>query len=123
MYIAKNLIGGKEKVEAFIRKYEFLPYKELIQGFDEDEDRLYVDYNTYKLEKLGDMPPNRNVWCFDKKTGKRLWVIEEAKGESSPYSGAMLSGKTGILTVHIMGGWNYDLDPETGKISNPVFTK
>ena len=114
-------------VDAFFIKYLFIPYKELVYGYDDDEEKLYITYNVDDVDKLGDMPVTRNIWCFDKKTGERLWVIEafsckEATKESGPYGGAYFDSSTGKLKV---SGWNcrYDLDPETGKLSNPVFTK
>lgn len=109
-------------VDRFFASYPFLPYKDKALSYEEDDTKLYVSYNTYKMESLGDMPPTRNIWCFDKRTGERLWVIEQEKGNNPRvFTGASI--EDGVLRVGTTQGLDYDLDPETGKISNPVFTK
>ncbi len=69
------------------------------------------------------MPTTRNIWCFDKRTGERLWVIEEITGkEKRFYTGAGYNEEE-KLKVSSIGGLRWDLDPETGKTSNAMFTK
>ena len=68
---------NKEKLISLTKEHSFIPHPEIIYAYLETEDRIYVVYNTYYVKELDSFPKNRNVWCFDKATGKRLWVIEE----------------------------------------------
>jgi outer membrane protein assembly factor BamB len=97
--------------------------KELIYSVEEDKKRIFISYNTDRIKNIGDMPDTRNIWCFDKKTGERLWVIEQEKGNNPRVFNAASFHEDWILRVSTTQGLTYDLDPETGKISNPVFTK
>lgn len=73
----------------------------------------------------------RNIVCLDEK-GELLWRIEDAGVTRStadgreipdPFTGIELNDDGKTIEVGIAAGVDFDLDPETGEISNPVFTK
>ena len=41
------------------------------------QDKILVLINWYQAQKLYDI--GRNIFCYDKKTGKQLWQVEEPK--------------------------------------------
>ncbi len=123
MFYCKAQFDGKEIVKNFIQRYKLLPHQELIYGYDEDDtDRLYITYDMDNIDELDGIPYRSNVWCFDKKTGKRLWVIQPSPWEESTYSGAGIRSD-GILRASTSESFTFDLDRETGQISNPIWTK
>jgi hypothetical protein len=125
-FYEKHCLPGEfdqKVVDDFFQRYDFIPHKEIVYGYDEDEKRLYIKYNVDDVDKIDDMPITRNIWCFDKKTGERLWAIEQEKRNTPNTYGRSGFSSDGALRASAQGGITYDLDPETGKISNPVFTK
>ena len=72
---------------------------------------------------------NRNLIAVDK-NGRFLWRIEESKpimrdGEPDPdpFIGMRLENDGQRVVVCDMDGLTLDLDPKTGGLSNPVFTR
>ncbi len=74
----------------------------------------------------------RNVFAVNDK-GEVVWQIEKSpyehpgpygSGETipNPFTG-MIVDENGQLKVGDGGGWSFDVDIETGKLSNPRFTK
>ena len=110
-------------INEFFRQHSFIPMKELVYYVEEDKKKLFISYNVDDVDILDDMPITRNIWCFNKKTGERLWVIEQEKRNTPNTYGGAVFCSDGALRASAIGGITYDLDPETGKISNPVFTK
>jgi len=97
-----------------------------VYEFVELSDRVIVNL------LLDDFPRDRsfdgrNIVCFDK-NGKVLWKIQDSgvKVEIT-YGPTILLGYTGLWrpegsdTIKVGGiDWTYDLDPETGHVSNPT---
>ena len=93
-------------------------------------DRVIIMFE-FPDEMEDDPESGRNIFAYDE-TGKELWRIEDsgftAPGVDEetevpqPYTG-MGQREDGRITVFQPIGCEFDLDPETGKISNEVFTK
>ena len=66
----------------------------------------------------------RNVIALGK-DGEMLWRIEDVgfKGNPCPYSGLGFDEDGVTILVYDWGGACYNLDPETGKLSNLLFTR
>ena len=111
------IIGGTE-VELEKRISKVLPLDDrVIVLFDHDE---YDD---------ADFAQKRNIVALDGR-GKMLWRIEESKpidmdGEFSPdpFIGMGFEDNGQRVVVCDMDGLTLDLDPQTGRLSNPVFTR
>lgn len=80
---------------------------------------------------VGDPLVGRNVLAFDG-DGRLLWRIPPTGGTRSrpdgteapeAYFGLGLDDDGKTVKIGTPDGFEYDLDPETGDISNPVFTK
>jgi hypothetical protein len=113
-------------INEFFRQHSFIPMKELVYSVEEDKKKLFINYNVDDVDILDDMPITRNIWCFDKKTGERLWAIAEyprPKGANpiGPYGGPVFN-EAGELRV-FGSNVSYEVNHETGEIGNPVFTK
>ena len=72
---------------------------------------------------------NSNIVAVDR-SGRILWRIEESKpidmdGEFSPdpFIGMGFEDNGQRVVVCDMDGLTLDLDPQTGRLSNPVFTR
>lgn len=88
---------------------------------------------VFHSESMSEADPNydRNVIALDR-NGKMLWRIQRAIGEMhhegkiylSPYIGVQWFGDQRRRVVAVeLRGFTHDLDVETGKISNTLFTK
>ncbi len=117
------------------------------------ENRLTVDGRTVKLERPilqveerpgrvivllddeeyapDDPTGDRNVIAVDR-DGAMLWRITPSgsiasggPGRTSPFVALEIENRGGgeAVIVYDVAGACYDLDPETGKLSNPVLTK
>lgn len=90
-----------------------------------------VLFDAYDCEEA-DQNYERNVFALDKR-GEILWRIERSWGEReilsdgtvirNPYRWIELSEKKDSIQADTWRSMRYDLDPETGKISNPQFYK
>ncbi len=118
-----------------------------------EENRLTIDGETVELEKpirqivefdnriivlfnpdeyTGEEPGiDRNVVAVGRDSAM-LWRIERSgsiasggPGRTSPFVALEIENRGGgeVVIVYDVAGACYDLDPETGKLSNPVLTK
>lgn len=116
---------SKRKLEQFLEDTVFLPERDKIYKIMKYEDKFLICYNVYKLPDLMGYEPYRNIWCFHK-DGKLLWRIQqdaEDKKYCDIYSGVFIERDTGKLKAATGFGMVYDLDIETGAVSNPDFRK
>ena len=83
------------------------------------------------VDDLDDEDPmlERNVICVDQ-NARVLWRIERSEGPLdegvpilNPYAGIGLNDDETGAVAYDMGGQCFDLDLETGAISNPIFTR
>lgn len=94
------------------------------------DDRVIIMFE-FPDEMEDDPESGRNIFAYDE-TGKELWRIEDSGivGPGSedetevpwPYTGIGQEEDGRIIVGH-PAGYDFDLDPETGKVSNAVFTK
>ena len=86
---------------------------------------------NYDFISKSDPNFERNVAAVDAE-GTILWRIERRVGPTigpnhtailNPYVGMGWDDKKEKIVVYDMGGLCFDLDVETGRISNPVFTR
>lgn len=82
---------------------------------------LLLDNNEGKILDTESFDKSRNGFCLDLK-GNILWQIEKPRSENDCYCNIYIYNDKSFKAVSCKG-ITYDLDPETGKISNPVFTK
>ena len=118
-----------------------------------EENRLTIDGETAELEKpiqdvkeqsgrvivlfddeeyaAGEPGRDRNLIAVDR-NGALLWRIAPSMsstpsepGRTAPFVGVDIENRGGeeVVIVYDIMGACYDLDPETGKLSNPVLTK
>lgn len=81
---------------------------------------LLLNNNEGQIVDKKSFEKSRNVFCVDLE-GHILWQIETPEMEKDFYCNASLEDNK-LIAVTWNGG-TYDLDPETGKISNSRFTK
>lgn len=102
------------------------PIREIV----EFSDRVIVLFSpdTYTGEELG---IDRNVPVVDRR-GAMLWRIERSMsptpgepGRTSPFVALEIENRGGGEVVIVYDGMGacYDLDPDRGKLSDPVLTK
>ena len=114
------------EIKSTIERNKSIPYLGYIDGYVEYKNKIIVRYKLCKeMYEAKDFNMATNIWCLDKETSEQIWVIEKPSinldDRMNIYSGIEVQGNKYIAyTTH---GFSYDLDPETGKISNPVFTK
>ena len=97
-----------------------------VRNVAELEDRVIVLMKGYEYP---DDDPNRelNVVCYSK-SGRFLWRIEDLGamdpdlGEN-PFTSIRVDEVQGTIVVRYFEGLRYDLDPETGRLSNAVITR
>ena len=89
-------------------------------------DQIIVAFGVFEFPE-DDPDAGRNVFAYDR-SGKQLWRIEDAKVMRGGRTVDKVSqGCTGLQlkedgTIHAwVVDWRYDLDPETGEISNPKY--
>lgn len=118
-----------------------------------EQNRLTIDSGTIELEKSiqdvkerpgrvivlfddeeyasGEPGRDRNVIAVDR-NGAMLWRIAPSMsstpsepGRTAPFVGVDIENRGGeeVVIVYDIMGSCYDLDSETGKLSNPVLTK
>ena len=88
---------------------------------------VQLDWETYPL---GDRNGERNIIAVSK-SGEMLWRIVRGpirrggeKGpDLNPYTGMGYAEDGRTLMVYDVGGCEYDLDSDTGEVSNPVFSR
>ena len=89
-------------------------------------DRFLVLFDVFEFSE-SDPDAGRNLFAYDS-TGKQLWRVQDAKMKrrgrtveklSQGYTG-LRQGKDGTIYAWVMD-WRYELDPNTGKISNPKY--
>ena len=94
------------------------------------EDKVIILFRTADFPE-DDPESGRNIFAYDE-TGKELWRIQDSGFTAprleddtevpQPYTG-MGPEDDGRITVFQPIGCEFDLDPETGKISNMSFVK
>ena len=89
--------------------------------------KILVRLDTLGRKDINLSEKNRNVFCLNK-IGKIIWQIEDAdnfrtdsKKTDSPFVGWIIKGD--IVRITNWNSFAYDLDMETGKLSNQKFTK
>lgn len=94
----------------------------------------------------------RNIWCFNKTTGEKLWEIQESSGDKNrdgrdTYVGFWVHSKKNpgtrisvsvdekgekvsewknedyVIQTRTFCEWTYDVDLNTGKTSNPKYSR
>ncbi len=107
-----------------------MSFDQRVDDFIVLDDRVIVELLT---DDFADEDPlaGRNVVCLDNK-GELLWRIQNAgvtrttadgREIPDPFMGIGLDEDGKTIKVGIAMGVDFDLDPETGEITNPVFTK
>lgn len=102
--------------------------------FDGVKIKVKLPYPVYKVEAFDDclvvlligedgyFPINENIFgvSYD---GKILWQIEKVEhvNRDSPYTG--MSKKDNLLLAYNWDGFDYQINPKTGKIINRKFVK
>ena len=89
-------------------------------------DRVIVVFDVLAFPEE-DPDAGRNVFAFDR-SGKEIWRIEDAEVKVKGRTVDKVSqgytdiehAEDGELFAWVLE-WRYDLDPETGKISNPKY--
>jgi hypothetical protein len=118
--------GGALEING--RRVEF---EQPIEEYLELEDRVIILFEPME-EKEFDPDFGRNVFAFDE-TGKQLWRIQDSgftigshrdddTEVRAPYTGIGLE-QDGRITVGQPIGCEFDVNPETGEISNMVLGK
>lgn len=93
-------------------------------------DRVIVLFDEEEYPE-SDSRENRNVVALDR-DGRELWRIEQARTRlrdsdgnriPNPYVGVSAGADGRTVEVYTWAGVCYRLDPNTGKISDPILTK
>ena len=123
-----NVIKAAEQVLEINRRK--VVFDQPIVDFLVHNDRVIVMFEL--ADEMEDDPDfGRNIFAYDE-TGKELWRIEDSgivgpgreDDKEVPWSYTGMGQEAdGRIIVSEPFGFEFDLDPETGKISNPVFTK
>lgn len=93
---------------------------EIAEAFN---NKVLVFYETYKIlfTPENEENINRNIMMINS-DGNIIWRIENTlKDEGNTY--ADLYKIDGLWKAYLYRGYRYDLDIETGKISNPMFVR
>ena len=105
-----------------------LKFDEKISQVLELEDKILILLNKYGHPE-NDPDYGRNVVAFDAR-GEELWRIEDSGVKVRGRTMEKVSqGYTGLRetrdgTIHAWAmDWRHDLDPKTGKISNPKYVR
>ncbi len=117
-------VYGEERrklLKEFLEKKEFLPLREKIFEIMLYRNKYLACYNVNSLDDIQGHERHRNIWCFNK-DGNLLWRIQPIKTEK-PFAGFGFNKSEGRLKAFSQMDLVFDLDIETGAISNPRQTK
>ena len=88
------------------------------------DDRVIIHLHVSDFS-VGDPLVGRNILAFDA-SGEMLWRIPATgviRGKSPEAFFDLWMGDDGKVRTGTANGFDWDVDPDTGKISNGVFTK
>ena len=106
-----------------------ISFEQRVNEFVELADRVIVELYVDDFE-VGDPLVGRNILAFDE-NGEMLWRIPATGvtrrsvlgGETPEAFFGLWLGDDGKVKTGTPNGFDWDIDPDTGKISNPIFTR
>jgi hypothetical protein len=131
----KNIFCGGWRSEIKLKEKNTLKLPAETDSYVVHNDRYIVLFIPAKLKRKKLKSYCKNIWCYNSK-GELLWKIQENKKEpewplyyekwakkelaqEKEYISVRYEKESGHLLARTWGGY-YELDPETGKISNYV---
>lgn len=110
----------RKLLREFLQEKDFLPLREKIFEIMLYRNKYLACYNVNSLDDIQGYERYRNIWCFNK-DGDLLWRIQGTNTQK-PFSGVAYDKEQAKLKT-VSGSLIFDLDIETGAISNPEQTK
>ncbi len=112
--------NGKKNLSNCLEDMNFIPLREKVSELMLYNDHYIVKYNVFELDNIQGYERYRNIWCFSK-DGDLLWRIQGTKTQK-PFSTVSYDKEQAELKT-VSGSLIFDIDIETGAISNPEQTK